>query len=975
MKYIKPLCIFLLLVGIFGFLLHSAYIEVKTQTIDQLNREQMILAKQAAKSIEGFFDHYMQSLNTLARIDHVVSPDEEGKNLMLIFYETHADEIKSLTRVNAEGKVIYAVPLIPNILTADLSRQEHIQEIMNTHQPVVSDVFTTAQGFESVALHVPVLKNNEYQGSLGILIPFDYLAKKYLEDIKIGKDGYAWMISQKGVELYCPVPEHIGKSVFENCKDFPTILVMAQEMIQGRQGVTSYIFNRVRGQTVESVRKLAVYFPVRLLNKFWSIVVATPEDEALKSIKGFRDRWFIIIGFLLLVVGAFSYYFGRALIVLKEEANRKQAEDAIRDSEERFRKAFDQAAVGIAHVHTDGRFIRVNQRFSDIVGFSIEELLTKTFADITHSDDLQLSHDKVQSMLEKPGQEIVFEKRYIKKDGSMVWGRVFSSAVRDKDGASHYFTTVLEDITDQKRIEQELVDSEFRFRELFNHMSSGAAIYESPDDGQSFVFKDLNEAGLEYGNMQKDEVIDREVRDVFPGVEALGLFEVFKRVWKTGISEHHPSSIYEDDKLELWVENYVCKLPSGELVAIYEDITARKKDEQAKEKLENQLRHAQKMEAVGTLAGGIAHEFNNILGIMLGNAELAADDIPEWNPAKHNLNEIKSASLRAKDVVRQLLTFSRKAEEYRRPLDLVPVIKEAIKFLRSSIPTSIEIRQNVADECHTVAADPTQIHQVMMNLSTNAVHAMEEKGGILEFSLQNFTVGETTEAYESKLRPGEYVMLKVSDTGSGIPAEVLDRIFDPYFTTKDVGKGTGMGLAVVHGIVETHGGAIRVESEEDLGTTFKIFLPVITDRISSVEETREDLPTGTERILFIDDEEPLARLGSLQLKKLGYRVHAETNPNKALDLFCSNPEQFDLVITDMTMPNMTGDQLITEILRIRPDTPIVLCTGFSERIDEDKARMLGARAYVLKPLDRKKLAITVRELLDKATLNNVDSAK
>jgi two-component system, cell cycle sensor histidine kinase and response regulator CckA len=401
-----------------------------------------------------------------------------------------------------------------------------------------------------------------------------------------------------------------------------------------------------------------------------------------------------------------------------------------------------------------------------------------------------------------------------------------------------------------------------------------------------------------------------------------------------------------------------------EIRLVVSDVTDLKRAEGDKARLEVELRQAQKMEAVGTLAGGIAHEFNNILGIILGNAELAALDIPEWSSAGHHIETIKAASGRARDVVRHLLTFSRKTQEHCRPLNLVPVMQEAMDFLRSSIPASIEFRRNVADQCRTVSADPTQIHQVIINLCTNAAHAIKEDG-IVEFSLQNVDCVKGGPALDERLKPGEYVMLQVSDTGCGISPDVRDRIFDPYFTTKGAGEGTGMGLAVVYGIVQAHGGVIQVESAPGNGTTFKIFLPAIPDAPSAPGTPTDALPTGTERVLLVDDEEQLAILGCLQLESLGYRVHSETNPGKALAVFKDDPQQFDLVITDMTMPGMTGDQLIREVLRIRPDIPVILCTGYSERVDRERAESFGARAYASKPLSRNELATVVCRVLHK----------
>lgn len=397
---------------------------------------------------------------------------------------------------------------------------------------------------------------------------------------------------------------------------------------------------------------------------------------------------------------------------------------------------------------------------------------------------------------------------------------------------------------------------------------------------------------------------------------------------------------------------------------LQQEIIERKQAEEDKKKFEIQLRQAHKMEAIGTLTGGIAHDFNNILGIIIGNTELALDDVPIGNPAHFNLEEIHNASLRAKDIIKQLLSFSRQTDQERKPIKLVPVIQDAIKFLRVSIPKSVDIRQNIDDTSDTIFADPTQIHQLMLNLCTNAAHAMEDTGGVLEVGIKNVVLDEVSAALYPDLTAGEYVKLTISDTGPGVSPKIKDRIFDPYFTTKDVGKGTGMGLSVVHGIVKSHGGAVIIDSELEKGTTFSIFFQVVEKEPVEEIETEEELPVGNERILFVDDEAPMVYVGRYRLERLGYKIESTTSPVEALEKFNASPDQFDLVITDMSMPQMTGDRLVKEILKTRPDMPVILCTGFSEKIDEDKAKVIGVRQYIEKPINRRDLAFMVRKVLD-----------
>ena len=381
-------------------------------------------------------------------------------------------------------------------------------------------------------------------------------------------------------------------------------------------------------------------------------------------------------------------------------------------------------------------------------------------------------------------------------------------------------------------------------------------------------------------------------------------------------------------------------------------------------KMEEDLHQARKMEAVGILAGGIAHEFNNVLGIIIGNAEMALIDVEKWHPLNQNLNEIKSASLRARDVVKQLLNFSRKVDTYRKPIDMRVIVKEALKLLKASIPSHIEIQDIIPTELDAVVADSTQIHQLLINLCNNASQAMSNEGGTLKIELNNVTLDYEKASKLMDLKPGAYVKLSVSDTGGGIPRKFLDKIFDPYFTTKDVGKGTGMGLAVVHGIVRTHDGAIRADSHLGKGTVFDVYFPSSNEEVS--QETKRDakVPTGKEKIIFVDDEISIVKLYSNMLERLGYSVISETDPLRVVEHFQSNPLEYDLVISDMTMPNLTGDRLAEELIEIRPDIPIIVCTGFSEKMSPERAQEIGIKEVLMKPIEIKDLGNLVRKLLD-----------
>jgi len=387
-------------------------------------------------------------------------------------------------------------------------------------------------------------------------------------------------------------------------------------------------------------------------------------------------------------------------------------------------------------------------------------------------------------------------------------------------------------------------------------------------------------------------------------------------------------------------------------------------EQKRRAQLEEGLIQAQKMEAIGTLAGGIAHDFNNILGAILGYAEMARDDSAPGSQMEQDLDQIILAAERAKNLVKQILTFSRHTEMDRIPLRPAIILKETVKLLRSSLPTTIDINQDIDEDTGFILADPTQIHQIIMNLSTNAFHSMEETGGVLSFSLKKKTLTDEELANEPHLKQGDFLELSVVDTGAGIAPEIQDKIFDPYFTTKDVGKGTGLGLAIVRGIVKSYGGIVSCRSQVGVGTVFQIVLPTMKGEMTSVEESQELIPTGNERIYFIDDEKVLADMSRIMLERLGYKVTVGTSSVEALAIFKDNPDAFDLVITDQTMPGMTGIDLARRMMEIRPNLPVILCTGYSSTLSEEKIASMGIKGFAFKPLAKRDIAVVIRKVLE-----------
>ncbi|MCP3923802.1 MAG: response regulator [Desulfobacterales bacterium] len=558
----------------------------------------------------------------------------------------------------------------------------------------------------------------------------------------------------------------------------------------------------------------------------------------------------------------------------------------------------------------------------------------------------------------KKGEIVKNEEIIVRSESSnkVHWVSVNSAPVYDNDGNISAGIVVFHDITEQKKTEKDLKTAHERFFNVLN--SIDASIYVTEIDTYEILF------------------MNRYM------IKAFGRDMTGEKCFVSFRGKDSPCSLCKNENLidsngkpldvciwqdknpinGRWYINYdrAIEWTNGHLVKVQiaTDITDLKT-------MEKELRHSHKMESVGTLAGGIAHDFNNILGIILGNAELALKDVPESNPAYENIDEIKIASLRAKDVIKQLLSFSRKTEEEKSNIDIVEVLNESMKLIKSSISSNVKIYADITKNPGLVFADPTQIHQIIINLCTNSAHAMPENGGVINISLNQIDLNNIDFKYEDAVK-GRYLELIINDTGSGIDSEIQEKIFDPYFTTKDVGKGTGMGLAVVHGIVKNHNGYIYIGSQKSEGTTFTILLPVSESevKVGSVQTLMKDFPTGNESILFIDDEAALSNTARMTLSKLGYKAECFVNPDEALSVFKTKPESFDLVISDLSMPQMNGLKLCEKIKNVC-DIPTIICTGHLSFTDKEKAKDIGISAYLMKPITMSEMAVLIRQVLDK----------
>jgi PAS domain S-box-containing protein len=631
---------------------------------------------------------------------------------------------------------------------------------------------------------------------------------------------------------------------------------------------------------------------------------------------------------------------------------------ALRESDRKFKAIFDKSFQFIGLLKTDGTVIEANEtalRFCEIPESSV---IGKPFWETpwwSHSKKLQ---EKLRTAIQTAaeGEFVRFEATHLDLNGNIHYVDFSLKPVIDVTGNVVLLIPEGRDISDLKRTEEERT----LLATAIEQASEGIIVTDT-----KWITQYVNPAFECMSGYDKNELIGRPIGILKSDRYDKTFFSLIRSTLIQGNPWSGRLSNRRKDGTDYIVEVTASAIrdQSGAIInylGIHRDITHELK-------LEKELQQAHKMEAIGTLAGGIAHDFNNILTSIIGFTDLARARLPEENPVHNYLSQVLKSASRAADLVRQILTFSRQTEQTRQPIQVVPIVKETLKLLRASLPSTIDIHKDIAANAEesVILADPTQIHQVLMNLGTNAAHAMRSKGGVLSVNVTSVVADASMVSRYADIQLGPYVRVTVSDTGQGMAAGIIERIFDPYYTTKDPGEGTGMGLAVVQGIVKSHSGAITVSSKPGTGTSFNVFFPMVKMDVPLMElEDNVVRATGTKRILFVDDEKNLVDLGREMLESLDYSVTATTNSSEALETFRAQPDAFDLVITDMTMPGLTGKDLAKELISIRPDISIILTTGFSELINEKQARKAGIGQFLMKPYTNSDLAKIIRKALE-----------
>jgi len=645
-----------------------------------------------------------------------------------------------------------------------------------------------------------------------------------------------------------------------------------------------------------------------------------------------------------------------------------------------------------------GKYLLVNNHLADAHGMQASAFLNLTTLEMPelYPGGLKKMVERDNQVL-KTGERIEVPDYQVDIGGEVRWRRLVKVPWTNDKGEILGVVSWSEDITEVKRTREELCKYQDHLEDLVDKRT--AELQAEITSRKQF------EMALERSEKRLREVIQLSDAGYFL-IDLDGCFQKVNKAWlrlhkfeneNDIIGKHF--SLTQTEKYNFEAQEIFAQLISGKKIKTgefsrrckdgsigYHFFTARPVkraeeiigvegfiiDNTENKRLEEQILRSKKMAAIGTLAGGVAHEFNNMLAIMLGNNELILEELPQYSLARESAEEIRIAGLRARDVVKQLLTFSSKDDAVKKVVDIKSVVQESMKLICSTTPANIEIEQNLSTDTLPILGNDVQINQILINLCNNAIDAMPEKGGKIIVELSNEIIKKEQTKCHTKLKPGQYVKLLVNDNGIGMDTETLERVFEPYFTTKDFGKGSGIGMAVIHGIVERHDGVILVESHPGQGTAIAILIPIHEGPLEQEIGNHNNLPAGEECILYVDDETSIANLGKRLLESLGYRAESTTDPLKALEMVKANPQRFDLVLTDMAMPNMTGDQLIEEILKIRQDMPTIICTGYSAKFSENEALEMGISSFAMKPLVKADLAKTVRNVLDAAKTSNLE---
>jgi two-component system cell cycle sensor histidine kinase/response regulator CckA len=636
----------------------------------------------------------------------------------------------------------------------------------------------------------------------------------------------------------------------------------------------------------------------------------------------------------------------------------------LKENERRFRTVFESAPIGIAIASPQGYFLQVNESFSRMLGYDHNEITQLTFLDITHPEDRPQTSEFSRKVADGLINSYTAEKRYLKKDGQSIWGIVRATAVRDRNKAVKYWLGLVEDISERKKAEQTIRESEEKYRNILEEIEEG---YFEADLKGNLTF--CNGAMCKILGYSADELRVKNHRNYTSRKTARKIFRIFRQVYRTGRSArilNYEVFTKDGTKKILYLSASLKRDTDRKIIGfrgIVQDVTDQLIAEKQREQLVTQMLHAQKMEAIGTLAGGIAHDFNNLLMGFQGNLSLMLMDVDAAHPHYDFLINMEQYVKKGSELTRQILGFARGGKYEVRPTDLNDLLEKSAEMF-SRTKREIPIHKNLQPELWRVEVDRGQIEQVLLNIFVNAWQAMPE-GGKLFLETENIVLQKGDYHKPYALNPGRYVRISVTDTGIGMDKATRERVFEPFFTTKEVGRGTGLGLASAYGIIKNHNGIIDVESQKGRGTTFRIYLPTSNKEIIQDDDAKGQTLTGRETILLVDDEEMIADIGRRMLEKLGYNVLSADSGKKALSIYEAQGDRIGLVILDMIMPDMGGSETFDQLKAMDPDVRVLLSSGYSLNDQASQIMQRGCSGFIQKPFNLEKISQKIREILDK----------
>ncbi|MFP4521422.1 MAG: ATP-binding protein [Fibrobacterota bacterium] len=652
------------------------------------------------------------------------------------------------------------------------------------------------------------------------------------------------------------------------------------------------------------------------------------------------------------------------LEIQNEELRRAQSE--LERTRDRYSHLFSNAPAGYVLLDESGIIFQANATFENMTGHDSVFLNNRPFQELIANEDKNIFLARYKAFFKNPKNKAM-ELKIKTAGGDILHSRLEGrhehkmSRLFGREKSKDLFFLIISDISDLRKSHDALSVSETRFKNFFRNMTAGAVLYRVSSSGENFIIEDMNPAAEKILSIKKNETKNKPVEESFPAAKEFGIIKALKKAASDGNPVFIPASDYKDGRIDRFLENTVFRLSEDIIAAVFEDKTESRK-------MEKMIRHAAKMQAIGQLAGGIAHDFNNILSGIIGYSDMTLSFLPEEGIPRKNIERVLKAADRAKSLTDQILTFSRQNTDVKKAVSLKPVINEVLDFIKASLPATVSLNAEIADKTAPVYADTNKVHEALINLCTNAFQAAGDSGSI-SVSLYEKMIdrGKTTEI--GILPRGKYTVVSVSDNGGGISNETINRMFEPFYTTKKDGKGTGLGLAVVYGIMEAHNGGITVKSSPPEGSKISLYFPATDCRKTEIPANRQDPENfrGTETVLICDDEEMITELLGEILKSLGYKTVECISSSEALARFTDSPGKFDVLITDQVMPGMTGLELIRRIKLKRPDIPVMLCTGYGSGVSKEMALKTGVSTFLMKPVDKLELLFELRKIIDGKT--------